>query len=88
VPAERVGRSRELAASILLGGGQFCTKPGIVLVVGDEIARFVDALARCLSPRASRAQSRARQFRQTRRQLCNIARRSRRHTENPLIPPR
>jgi NADP-dependent aldehyde dehydrogenase len=33
---------------MLLGGGQFCTKPGIVLVVGDDKRQFVDALARAV----------------------------------------
>jgi alpha-ketoglutaric semialdehyde dehydrogenase len=38
--------AKELAASMLLGGGQFCTKPGVVLVVADRERRFADALAR------------------------------------------
>src|SRR5204863_7636620 len=38
--------AKELAASMLIGGGQFCTKPGVVLVVADRERRFIDALAR------------------------------------------
>ena len=35
-----------LAASITLGAGQFCTKPGVVfLIAGDRTERFVSALA-------------------------------------------
>lgn len=34
-----------LAASILLGAGQFCTKPGLILLVGDA-PDFVQSLAR------------------------------------------
>jgi NADP-dependent aldehyde dehydrogenase len=38
--------AQELSASLLLGGGQFCTKPGVVFVVEDHERRFIDALAR------------------------------------------
>jgi NADP-dependent aldehyde dehydrogenase len=38
--------AKELAASMLMGGGQFCTKPGIILVVADDGHRFIDALSR------------------------------------------
>ena len=38
--------AKELAASMLMGGGQFCTKPGVMLVVADLEHRFADALAR------------------------------------------
>jgi alpha-ketoglutaric semialdehyde dehydrogenase len=38
--------AKELAASMLMGGGQFCTKPGVVVVVADREHRFSDALAR------------------------------------------
>jgi NADP-dependent aldehyde dehydrogenase len=38
--------AKELAASMLMGGGQFCTKPGVVLVVADSDHRFTNALAR------------------------------------------
>jgi 2,5-dioxopentanoate dehydrogenase len=38
--------ARDLAASMLLGGGQFCTKPGVVFVVADRERRFLDAFAR------------------------------------------
>lgn len=36
--------ARDLSASILLGGGQFCTKPGLIFTVGDD-ATFTDLLA-------------------------------------------
>jgi NADP-dependent aldehyde dehydrogenase len=42
--AEKI--AQELSASLLLGGGQFCTKPGIVLVVSDHERRLIDALVR------------------------------------------
>lgn len=38
--------AKDLSASMLMGGGQFCTKPGIILVVADNDHRFIDALAR------------------------------------------
>src|SRR5438477_7068920 len=38
--------AKGLAGSVLLGGGQFCTKPGLVFVVGDDDRKFVDALAK------------------------------------------
>jgi NADP-dependent aldehyde dehydrogenase len=37
--------ARDLAASLLLGGGQFCTKPGIIFVLGPDQQPFIDALA-------------------------------------------
>jgi NADP-dependent aldehyde dehydrogenase len=37
--------AKDLAGSLLLGGGQFCTKPGVILVVGDDQHQFVGALA-------------------------------------------
>jgi NADP-dependent aldehyde dehydrogenase len=37
--------AKELATSMLMGGGQFCTKPGVMLVVADREHRFADALA-------------------------------------------
>jgi NADP-dependent aldehyde dehydrogenase len=37
--------AKELAASLLLGGGQFCTKPGVALVVGDDAPGFTSSLA-------------------------------------------
>jgi len=37
--------AKDLSASLLLGGGQFCTKPGVVFVVADKERRFVGALA-------------------------------------------
>jgi NADP-dependent aldehyde dehydrogenase len=40
--------ARDLAASILLGGGQFCTKPGVIFTAGDDRA-FIDALSRAVS---------------------------------------
>ena len=45
--------AKGLAGSVLLGGGQFCTKPGLVFVVGDESRGFVEALAKQLSATAS-----------------------------------
>ncbi|HVT29463.1 MAG TPA: aldehyde dehydrogenase (NADP(+)) [Lacipirellulaceae bacterium] len=36
--------AKDLAASALLGGGQFCTKPGVVLLVGDAERRLIQAL--------------------------------------------
>jgi alpha-ketoglutaric semialdehyde dehydrogenase len=38
--------AKELAVSMLMGGGQFCTKPGVMLVVADREHRFADALTR------------------------------------------
>lgn len=38
--------AKDLAASMLLGGGQFCTKPGVILVVGDAEHKFTELLAR------------------------------------------
>jgi 2,5-dioxopentanoate dehydrogenase len=35
-----------LSASLLMGGGQFCTKPGITFIVDDPEHTFVNALAR------------------------------------------
>jgi alpha-ketoglutaric semialdehyde dehydrogenase len=50
LPAALLERSdqiaKDLATSILMGGGQFCTKPGIVFAVGDDGHRFVEALSR------------------------------------------
>ncbi len=40
--------AKNLADSILLGGGQFCTKPGVILPIG-EMGDFVQSLARHLS---------------------------------------
>jgi NADP-dependent aldehyde dehydrogenase len=37
--------AKDLAASLMLGGGQFCTKPGVILIIGDDKHQFVDALA-------------------------------------------
>jgi NADP-dependent aldehyde dehydrogenase len=49
LPAATRERTEEvaqgLAASLLLGGGQFCTKPGVVCVVGDAERRLIGALA-------------------------------------------
>ena len=38
--------AEELSVSLLMGGGQFCTKPGVIIVVGDGERRFSGALAR------------------------------------------
>jgi NADP-dependent aldehyde dehydrogenase len=43
--------ARDLSGSVLLGGGQFCTKPGLVFTVGDD-AGFVSQLARNISAAA------------------------------------
>jgi NADP-dependent aldehyde dehydrogenase len=37
--------ARDLSASVLLGGGQFCTKPGLIFTVGDD-AKFIDLLTK------------------------------------------
>jgi NADP-dependent aldehyde dehydrogenase len=37
--------AQDLSASLLLGGGQFCTKPGVVFVVGDDDRTFLEKLA-------------------------------------------
>ena len=37
--------AKDLSASLLLGGGQFCTKPGVTLVVGDGERRLIHSLA-------------------------------------------
>ena len=47
--AEAVGEARiakGVAGSVLLGGGQFCTKPGVIFIVGDGNRAFVDSLAK------------------------------------------
>jgi NADP-dependent aldehyde dehydrogenase len=44
--------AKGLAGSALLGGGQFCTKPGLIFVVGDENRAFVDALAKQIAATA------------------------------------
>ncbi len=36
--------AKELSASLLLGGGQFCTKPGVVFIVGDREHGFARQL--------------------------------------------
>ena len=44
--AERAEKiAADLAASVLLGGGQFCTKPGLIFTVGPDDQRFVQQLA-------------------------------------------
>jgi 2,5-dioxopentanoate dehydrogenase len=40
--------AKELAGSILAGGGQFCTKPGIICIVGES-GNFVENLTRSIS---------------------------------------
>jgi NADP-dependent aldehyde dehydrogenase len=45
--AERGEKIAEgLAGSVLLGGGQFCTKPGLIFTVGGNDQNFVRALSR------------------------------------------
>ncbi len=36
--------ARTIAASVTLGGGQFCTKPGLIVVPSEEAAAFVSEL--------------------------------------------
>jgi NADP-dependent aldehyde dehydrogenase len=43
--------AKDLSASILLGGGQFCTKPGLIFTIGDNRA-FVELLAKHVSAAA------------------------------------
>jgi NADP-dependent aldehyde dehydrogenase len=40
--------AKDLAGSMLMGGGQFCTKPGVMFVVGDSEHKFADALVRAV----------------------------------------
>jgi len=44
--------AKDLADSILLGGGQFCTKPGVILTIGDT-GDFVAALQQHIAATAS-----------------------------------
>lgn len=44
--------AKELAGSILLGGGQFCTKPGVTFVIGDGAAGFIDNLSKHIAAAA------------------------------------
>jgi 2,5-dioxopentanoate dehydrogenase len=47
--AERAEKiSQELSASVLLGGGQFCTKPGLIFTIGDD-AELVRQLAETIA---------------------------------------
>jgi alpha-ketoglutaric semialdehyde dehydrogenase len=41
--------AQQLAASILLGLGQFCTKPGLIFTVGDSAEKFIALLAKQMS---------------------------------------
>ncbi len=41
-----------LAGSVLLGGGQFCTKPGVILTIGDD-TKFVSKFAETIQKTAS-----------------------------------
>jgi NADP-dependent aldehyde dehydrogenase len=41
-----------LAGSVLLGGGQFCTKPGVILTIGDD-RKFIDNLAQHIQKTAA-----------------------------------
>jgi NADP-dependent aldehyde dehydrogenase len=45
IAEKRDAIAQGLAASVLLGGGQFCTKPGLVFTIGDDAGTFVAALA-------------------------------------------
>jgi NADP-dependent aldehyde dehydrogenase len=44
--------AESLAGSVLLGGGQFCTKPGVILTIGDD-RKFVAKLAETIQKTAS-----------------------------------
>ena len=37
--------AKDLAGSVLLGGGQFCTKPGVIFAIGERASQFVDLLS-------------------------------------------
>ncbi len=45
--------AKGLAGSVLLGGGQFCTKPGVVFVVGEAGRSFIDTLSKQIAATAS-----------------------------------
>ena len=45
--------ARDLSGSVLLGGGQFCTKPGLIFTIGDDSKNFVAALAKNVSPQST-----------------------------------
>ncbi len=44
--AEKI--AQDVSGSVLLGGGQFCTKPGLILTLGDP-AQFIAALTRSIA---------------------------------------
>jgi NADP-dependent aldehyde dehydrogenase len=44
--------AQELCGSVLLGGGQFCTKPGLIFTIGEE-ATFVQSFAASISAAAA-----------------------------------
>lgn len=44
--------ARDLAGSMLLGGGQFCTKPGVAFAIGADAEPFVAALAQHIAAAA------------------------------------
>ena len=45
---DAIGHAEAWAGSIMMGAGQFCTKPGIAIVIGPEGGSFVDAAAAVL----------------------------------------
>ena len=64
-----------LSASVLLGGGQFCTKPGLIFAVGEDAA-FVAALAEHVAkqpPATMLNQNLRENFQQRVRQLEGVA---------------
>src|SRR4051812_2207835 len=45
--------AKDLSGSVLLGGGQFCTKPGLIFTIGDEDEEFVAALAKSIATQSA-----------------------------------
>jgi NADP-dependent aldehyde dehydrogenase len=45
--------ARDLAGSVLLGGGQFCTKPGLIFTIGDDNGKFVAALTKFIATQSA-----------------------------------
>ncbi|HAC09716.1 MAG TPA: ketoglutarate semialdehyde dehydrogenase [Phycisphaerales bacterium] len=43
ISEDAVGIGEAWAGSILMGAGQFCTKPGILIAVGDDVKSLLDA---------------------------------------------
>ncbi len=57
LPGAMVERSeamaQALAGSVLLGLGQFCTKPGVIFTLGDNAQKLIPALARAITATAA-----------------------------------